>query len=342
MEHRNCEVWVLFDRKQYCTPDLDIIVRDELFSAYVVHMLILGRSAANNRGSVVKTLPFDRTIGIGREAILFADPTSSKFANYHRKLSKAARTLALNYRLRYRHDNARLDRPLQIGGYGVQLALKNTDYIVIDDRRTVQDIDQKPLKLNTILEDEDQGSMNFQTLSKTELRSVGIRAASYVQQSENPFDELVKLSQDFPKHVRHISSHNISSSFAGEYKRIKARMVRNGVNCLWVNGAQLTDRQIDPFTLVDVLRRERSLVNGIRELGINGADAIALLSHQAVSSVHGEEESLRYDWTDRSENGQVILWFNNLEQDDTYDSYPKTLSSVCLLFLTRNGVSDSR
>ncbi|KAG6034980.1 hypothetical protein E4U19_005228 [Claviceps sp. Clav32 group G5] len=310
VEHRNCEVWVLFDRKQYCTPDLDIIVRDELFSA------------------VVKTLPFDRTIGIGREAILFADPTSSNFANYHQKLSKAARALALNYRIRYRPDNAGLNRPLQIGGYGVQLALKNTDYIVIDDRHTVQDVDQKPLGLSTVLEDEDQDSMNLKTLSKTELRSVGMRAASYVQQSETPFDELVKLSQDFPKHVRYISSQNISSAFAGEYERIKARMVRNGVNFLWMNGAQLTDRQIDPFTLVDILRRERSLVNGIRELGVNGADAIALLSHQAVSSAQDEEESPRYDWTDRSENGQAILWFNNLEQDDTYNSYPKALSSL--------------
>lgn len=36
VEHRNCDVWVLFDRKQYCTPELDIIVKDDLFSSYVV------------------------------------------------------------------------------------------------------------------------------------------------------------------------------------------------------------------------------------------------------------------------------------------------------------------
>lgn len=33
VEHRDCEVWVLFNRKQYCTPDLDISVRDDLFSS---------------------------------------------------------------------------------------------------------------------------------------------------------------------------------------------------------------------------------------------------------------------------------------------------------------------
>ncbi|KAG5949291.1 hypothetical protein E4U53_005926 [Claviceps sorghi] len=310
VEHHNCEAWVLFDQKQYCTPDLETIVRDGLFSP------------------VVKTLPFDRTLGLGKEAILFADPTSPEFAKYHPSLSKAARMLALNYRIRYRRANTSAPRPLQISGYGVQLALKKTDYIVIDDRRTAQDVDQKPLRSQSILEGEDESSIDLKTLSKTELRSLGMRAASFIQQSENPLDVLVKLSQDFPKHARFISSHNVSSAFAEEYEQMKAQMSRGGANHLWMNGAQLIDRQIDPFTLVDILRRERGLVNGIRELGVNGADAIALLSHKAVSSAKKEEETPRYDWTDRSENGNVILWLNDLEQDVAYESYPKTLSAL--------------
>ncbi|KAG6040771.1 hypothetical protein E4U41_007146 [Claviceps citrina] len=310
VEHRDCEVWVLLDRKQYCTPDLDTVVRDELFS------------------SAVKTLPFDRTLGSGREAILFADPTSPKFAEYHQVLSKAARKLDLNYRIRYRRNNASAHRPLHIGGYGVQLALKKTDYIVIDDRRTGQDPEQKPLISNRVLEGEEEDPVHLKTLSKTELRSVGMRAASFIQQSEDPFDALVKLTQDFPKYAQLISSHNVSSAFAEEYHFNKAQIMREGLNFLWMNGAQLIDRQIDPFTLVDIIRRERSLVNGIRKLGVNGADAIALLGHKAVSSAKNDEEPPRYDYTDRAENGQVILWFNDLERDEMYESYPNTLSSL--------------
>ncbi|KAG6012091.1 hypothetical protein E4U54_007728 [Claviceps lovelessii] len=310
VEHRDCEVWVLFNRKQYCTPDLDISVRDDLFS------------------SDVKTLPFDRTLGLGKAAILFADPTSPKFANYHQKLSKSARMLDLNYRIRYRRGHTSVSRPLQISGYGVQLALKKTDYIVIDDRHTAQEVDRKPSRSQTVLEGEDENPIDLKTLSKTDLRSVGMRAATFIQQSENPFDVLVKLSQDFPKHAQFISSQNLSSLFVEEHKRINAQLVRDGVNHLWMNGAQLIDRQIDPFTLVDILRRERTLINGIRELGVNGADAIALLGHQAVSSAKNEEEQPRYDWTDRSENGNAIIWFNDLEKDDIYESYPKTLTSL--------------
>ncbi|QPG93890.1 hypothetical protein C2857_003376 [Epichloe festucae Fl1] len=310
VEHRNCDVWVLFDRKQYCTPDLDTIVKDDLFS------------------SVVKTLPFDRTLGSGKEAILFADPTSPTFAKYHQSLLKDARALALRYRVRYRRDNANSNRPLQIGGYGVQLALKKTDYIVIDDRHVEKNLDQKPLSSQKVLEDEDEETTDLEPLSTTDLLSVGMKAGSFIQQSEDPFDMLVKLSQDFPKYASFISSHNISNNFAEEHGNNKAHMMRDGVNSLWMNGAQLIDRQIDPFTLVDILRRERRLVKGIRELGFDGASAVALLGHKAVSSARDEEELPRYDWTDRPEREQVILWFNDLEKDDTYESYPKALSSL--------------
>lgn len=241
--------------------------------------------------------------------------------------------MTLNYRIRYRRDNASVHRPLHISGYGVQLALKKTDYIVIDDRHTGQDLEQKPLRSQNVIEGEDGDETGLKTLSKTELLSVGMKAASLIQQSEDPFDMLDKLSQDFPKHASFISSHDVARAFAEEYRHNKAQTIRDGLNFLWMNGAQLVDRQIDPFTLVDMFRRERRLVNGIRELGVDGADAIALLGHKAVSSAKIEEKSPRYDWTDRLENGQVILWFNDLEQDRTYESYPRTLSSVSLVFL---------
>lgn len=290
----------------------------------------LYRPTAKDDCSVVKTLPFDRTLGSGKEAILFADPTSPKFAKYHQSLSKNARALALKYRVRYRRDNASSNRPLQMGGYGVQLALKKTDYIVIDDRHVDKNLDQKPLSSQKVLEDEDEETTDLEPLSTTDLLSLGMKAGSFIQQSEDPFDMLVKLSQDFPKYASFISSHNISNAFAEEHGNNKAHMMRDGVNSLWMNGAQLIDRQIDPFTLVDILRRERRLVKGIRELGFDGASAVALLGHKAVSSTKDEEELPRYDWTDRSEREQVILWFNDLEKDDTYESYPKALSSVGL------------
>lgn len=216
---------------------------------------------------------------------------------------------------------------MPISGYGVELALKKTDYIVIDDRRSSQSIEQKSLEQEEILDGKENMS-DLTALSKSELASIGMKAASFIQKSNEPFDTLVKFTQDFPKFASSISSHNVSHTFTEEYKHNQAQMVRGGINFLWMNGAQLIERQIQPFTLVNMLRRERRLVDGIRGLGFDGNQAVRLLGHEAVSAANENSEPLRYDWTDRLEAGQVILWLNDLENDDRYSSYPKTLSSV--------------
>ena len=49
---------------------------------------------------------------------------------------KTAREGKTSYRLRHRRAiDSGLNKPLMIPGYGVELALKRTDYIVIDDRK---------------------------------------------------------------------------------------------------------------------------------------------------------------------------------------------------------------
>lgn len=283
----------------------------------------------NRSCRAVKHLPFDRTFGLGIEVVLYADPTSKEFAEYHRYLSKAARNLSLSYRLRYRRSKTHIGRPLPISGYGVELALKKTDYKVIDDRHSSQNTDQQPLRPADVL-DEEEDMTDLKPLSTSELASLGLKAASYIKNSVNPVDTLLKLTQDFPKFASSIASHNVSDNFAVEYKQNQAQMVRGGVNFLWMNGAQLIERQIQPFTLVNMLRRERKLVDGIRDLGFDGEQAVALLGHKSVSAANEDVEQMRYDWTDRLESGSVILWLNDLENDDRYGTYPKSLSSVSL------------
>ncbi|OAA49491.1 UDP-glucose:glycoprotein glucosyltransferase precursor [Metarhizium rileyi] len=304
-----CDTWILLDNKQYCTPNLDTEPSPEL-------------NLTTN-----KLLPFDRTLGVGRNAILYTDPTSEEFAEYHQSLSKAARALKISYRIRYRRSKSYSDRPLPISGYGVELALKKTDYIVMDDRQSSQSMNQKIMDQASVL-DGTEDMADLKPLSTSELSTIGMKAASFVQESKNPFDTLVKITQDFPRFASSLASQTISKSFAAGYKQNQAQMVRGGINFLWINGAQLIERQIQPFALVNMLRNERKLVDGIRDLGFDGEQAISLLSHKAVSAASEDNEPLRYDWTDKLEAGHVIIWLNDLETDDRYESYPQTLSSL--------------
>ncbi|KHO01145.1 UDP-glucose:glycoprotein glucosyltransferase precursor [Metarhizium album ARSEF 1941] len=311
-ELRDCDTWVLLDHMQYCTPNLDTGEKNDLASA------------------VAKPLPFDRSLGMGRDAILYADPTSNEFAEYHQSLSKAAHAMNLRYRLRYRRSKSHISRPLPVSGYGVELALKKTDYIVMDDRHSSKNTDQSPMKPVEVLDGTDD-VVDLKPLSTSELSSIGMKAASYIKNSDHPFDALVKLTQDFPRFASSIASQNVSQAFAAENKQNRAQKMPGGVNFLWMNGAQLTDREIQPFALANMLRSERKLVDGIRDLGFDGEQAVALLSHKAVSTIHKDDKPLRYDWTDRLEAGGVILWLNDLENDERYISYPKTLTSLLQL-----------
>lgn len=280
--------------------------------------------------SSTRILPFDRVLGSGREAVLYADPVSDEFAIFHQRLSRAARSGELSYRVRYRRGRAAPEKPLHVSGYGVELALKKTDYIVLDDRFASESAQKRISTEKDILEEDQDDVFELKPLSASELAPIGMKAASLIQQSESPFESLVKLSGDFPKYVSSIALHNISDKFATELEELRTHHVRDGLNFLWINGAQLIDRQVEPFALVGILRRERKLVDGIRGLGFNADQAVDLLSHNAISSTKSDEDSTRYDWTDVAEDRRAIIWLNDLEKDERYESYPTSLFSVSL------------
>lgn len=248
---------------------------------------------------------------------------------FHDTLSKAVKTHKLSYRVRYRRRGDPVDsQPIPVSGYGVELALKKTDYVVIDDRDSNEGSQQEALSSEKIFSGEEDIA-DLRPLSTSELSSLGLKAASFIQRSDDPFQTLVKLAQDFPKFSGFIASCNASNEFIGDFESNEVQMVPGGVNVLWMNGIQLIERQIDPFSLADMLRRERNLIEGVRNLGFSGNQIVSLLSHNTVTASKQNDGPTRFDWTDRSEDGKVIVWLNDLENDPRYADYPKSLASVC-------------
>lgn len=215
-----------------------------------------------------------------------------------------------------------------MNGYGVALQLKRTDYIVIDDRQADQgqtNGDQKPL--GTGLNDDEEVA-DLKPLSKDEVADLGLKAASFVMKSEEPMDTLLKLVQDFPKYSSVIAAHNVSEEFVTEHTKNREFLLPTGYNVIWINGVQMPARDINPFSLLAHLRRERSLINGIRSQGLSGPETIALLSHSAITETQTEDEPQRYDFRDSIEGDNVIIWMNNIEKDSRYESWPSELRNV--------------
>jgi UDP-glucose:glycoprotein glucosyltransferase len=149
--------------------------------------------------------------------------------------------------------------------------------------------------------------------------------------SADPLETLIKLSQNFPKYSSTVAAHNATGEMLQEIRHNRAKMLPGGYNVMWINGVQIDTRQIDAFSLLEHLRRERKLIEKFRGLGLSANDAVKILSHQVLTEAQAGGEEQRYDYRDDSEENQVIIWLNDLEKDSRYEGWSSELDAVCVL-----------
>ncbi|KAL6707789.1 killer toxin resistant protein [Coniothyrium glycines] len=306
-----CGIWVSFQGKQYCSPHLD-----EPFG--------------DIQSERTYELPFDRILGNSSAlpAILYADITAPRFKKWHKTLSETAKAGKTSYRVRHKPSLKAPESPLTVNGYGVELQLKRTDYIVIDDRQAAPGDNEAAQKtLNTALED-DENVADLKPLSKDEVSDLGLKAASFVMKSDEPLDTLLKLVQDFPKYSSVIAANNATDEFVAEHTKNREVLLPTGYNVIWINGIQIPARDVNPYSLLAYLRGERVLINSIQRQGLSGAEAIALLSNTAIAETQTEDEPQRYDFRDEIEGGNVIVWMNDIEKDSRYEGWPTDLKAL--------------
>lgn len=235
-----------------------------------------------------KTLQFDRVHGevVAQSKLwtLYVDPTAADFATEFRSWRELHAASNTPFRIRWKPPHLAEQRPLVVNGYGIELALKRTDYIVIDDRQA--DESKQVTQAGAIdFEAGDEETGSIKPLTSRELGDLSIKAASFIMASENPFNTLGRISQDFPKYAAALAANDIDENFAAEHAANRGRLAPPGMSAFWVNGVQVNARDINAFSLLERLRKERQLIGGIQELGFSAGDAIALLSHEAISTL---------------------------------------------------------
>ena len=269
-------------------------------------------------------------------SILYADITSPLFGQFHQTISKTARSGQTSYRIRYRPSISASDKPLVVNGYGIELALKRTDYIVIDDRdagaaeNTIEESEGATEQPDVSLDTEELADLK--PLSSKEVSGLGVKAASFVMASDDPFDALLKVSQDFPKHSSTIAKRNISTEFVKEHRSNRDVLLPAGYNVVWMNGMQIETRQMDAFALLEQMRRERTIIGNMRPLGFSGSEAVQMLSHPGIAESKTQGETQRYDYRDAVEGQKVIIWLNDIVKDKRYQGWSTHSSAVSHAF----------
>ncbi|GAA5851194.1 hypothetical protein JCM8547_004161 [Rhodosporidiobolus lusitaniae] len=238
-----------------------------------------------------------------------------------------------------------IEKPkLVLTGYGAALDIKKSDYLAIDDRlatATATRVSERANHTEHLLEIEGSFAPKMEPMRKSDMPELSLRTAQFILDAAKPFEAFRELTSAFPRlasqlpalvpepsaHLLHEVSMNQMSS--------PMLTLRPG---FWLNGLLLSEDEVDPFTLLRLMRKERKYLADLVSLSdrMTGQDARRILIDGSPKSKSQANRNVMtaealgelYDATDRNEGGEVILWWNNLEKDKRYKSWGKSVRDL--------------
>ncbi|KAH6562975.1 hypothetical protein BASA60_010892 [Batrachochytrium salamandrivorans] len=294
----SCPVWANWAGRQICSVDeirqlLSLPIKPSTSAPPLLPFDHIYQSPIHVLGTPLFTV------------IFYVDVLAPEFKDMFTTLRDAVATLPLQLVLRYKpphsflENSAKAGNPLYLSGYGVELAIKSTEYKVEDDREIKSDIADvyTPDTISNINKEEDeflfQAIPTIKSLSKEKLNDISFKTASYIAQSASPLDTLVLVTQNFPKYAHILSTFPVDKNI-----RDTAALIRQpsaASNQLYLNGHSVELTRIDAFnrytqfsrSLKDLLRPSypgqlkyirRNLFTSILLLDLTNAQHIAVAS----------------------------------------------------------------
>ncbi|KAK1430222.1 hypothetical protein QVD17_12804 [Tagetes erecta] len=289
-------------------------------------------------------------------AILYGALGTNCFKEFHRTLVEAAKEGIVRYVVRpvlpsgceskVGHCGAIGTRdPLNLGGYGVELALKNMEYKAMDDSEikkgvTLEDphiedlsqevrgfifsriLERKPELTSDIMAFRDSllSSTVSDTLNVWELKDLGHQTVQKIVHASDPLRSMQEINQNFPSVVSYLSRVKLNDSIKDEILA-NQRMIPPGKSLMALNGALIDIEDIDLYLLLDMVHQELSLADQYTKLKIPSSTIRKLLSTLPPP----ESSSFRVDF--RSDHVQYI---NNLEVDARYRQWRSNLNELLM------------
>ncbi|XP_012578613.1 PREDICTED: UDP-glucose:glycoprotein glucosyltransferase 2 [Condylura cristata] len=282
--------------------------------------------------------------------ILYAEIGTRAFGKLHSVLSEKAQNGEILYVLRH-YIQKPSSQKMFLSGYGVELAIKSTEYKALDDT-------QIKTATNTTVEDEietsevqgflfgklkeiypglsdnltafqkylTESSKEMIPLKVWELQDLSFQAASQIMSV--PVYDAIKLmkdiSQNFPIKARSLTRIAVNKQMKEEIQENQKDLhnrfaIHPGDACLFINGLRLEMDSYDPFSILDVLKLEGKMMNGLRNLGINREDMSRFLKLNSPIWDHSYILDIRHP---------SIRWINDLESDHMYGTWPASCQEL--------------
>ncbi|XP_058455757.1 UDP-glucose:glycoprotein glucosyltransferase [Malaya genurostris] len=282
-------------------------------------------------------------------AILYAQLGTNEFKIIHDVLKKEADKGVLTYVLRH-FVQKRSNEKMRLSGYGVELHLKSTEYKSQDDSPQQQDQEKiiedfaEPevegfdfIKLkeryphlshsldrfrNSLLEKHEE----IAPLKAWEFQELGLQAAQRIAQiqGEEALQILQYTAQNFPTQAKSLLAQIVSEDFKKEMRHNIEILGRNlnlqpPDSALFLNGLFFDADTIDTTTLLDTLRSEMRVLEGLNKISLRGKLAAPLLALDLSSSAKEFAIDIR---------DSAIIWINDLENDAQYRRWPASVMDL--------------
>ncbi|XP_040281240.1 UDP-glucose:glycoprotein glucosyltransferase 2 isoform X1 [Bufo bufo] len=282
--------------------------------------------------------------------ILYAEIGTKAFANFHKMLIEKAESEELIYVLRHYIQKPSI-RKMNLSGYGVELAIKDTEYKAMDDTQveahnsTDKSYDgiteevqgfyfDKLIQMYPDLKDNlvefrkhlIESTNEMVPLKVWELQDLSFQAASKI--CSTPVYEALKvlrdMSQNFPIKARSLTRIALNQEMKKEIEENQKHLsdtygIQPGDASLYINGLHIDLDAYNSFSILELLKHEGKALHGLSVLGIKNEDIIKYLQLQ----VHPGEENYALDI-----RNSAINWVNDIEMDHKYSKWPSSLQEL--------------
>jgi UDP-glucose:glycoprotein glucosyltransferase len=279
-------------------------------------------------------------------AILYCQLGTEPCLHWHHQLAGLASLGSLRYVFRH-HFQVEEEGGTVLSGYGVQLAVKNSEYKAVDDTKvegegeveegeeeveldiqgfsfpTLQSL-HKDLseKLEEFRQHLQHSSREIPDLKAWQVQDLGFQAAQRVASSppDMALSVLRDLVQNLPTMTRTLSrvavKKDLRSEVISNQRSLQKYGMEPGDSVVLFNGIVLQTESTDTFSVLEVLLAESHLIGGLTGLGLSVSDA-----HSVVQiPVHSQAQSFAVDM-----RSQSVVFINDLESDKHYAGWSKSL-----------------
>ncbi|XP_068038575.1 UDP-glucose:glycoprotein glucosyltransferase 2 isoform X3 [Anomalospiza imberbis] len=290
----------------------------------------------------------------GPVVILYAEMGTKDFVKFHKILSEKAQKEEIVYVLRHYVQQKPNSRKMYLSGYGVELAIKSTEYKAVDDTQvkganeTKEEEDEEeeeesdvqgflfgklkqmhPDLKNNLIEFKKhliETTNNMEPLKVWEMQDLSFQAATRIMST--PIYDALKImkdiAQNFPIRARSLTRVAVDKKMQNEIEENQKHFhetlgIQPGEARLFLNGLHIDLDFQDPFSILETLKLEGKVMHGLHELGIKGET----LSKFMRLHVHPTDNNYALDIRHSS-----IIWINNIEQDHSYSTWPASYQEL--------------